>query len=307
MIEIKERQLVFSFPEVHPDARLTVTFMRTLRIPDDGKNYPLPAGLGRFPIRHVDDYGQNVPATWRERGGVMFPMYQSEALWLNFGGYYPFALKVAAGKINAVSGEPWRTGLHREPQDYAVIPGQPWLDGYAIEKGIIRQFVAEPLGLGYTAEEQLTGKAEFGGIQLAAFPMKRAAYQHHFPPPPEFMPSGPMFSMRDMPCACPPDMGLAAGGRMRQEIYEDDYELSDWDTESTSRCFVHLCNSMLWRQITGAEPPTVPPTAKEYAKANMPWFEYYDDACKPLPGSANLATLKSVGELKQSGSIQSQG
>jgi hypothetical protein len=302
MIEIKQDRLVFSFPEVHPEARLTVTFMRTLRIPDDGKDYPLPAGLGCFPLRHVDDFGENLPAVWRERGGVMFPMYQSEALWLDFNSDYPFALKVAAGKINAVSGEAWRSGLNREPQDYVVTPDQPWLDGYAVEKGIIRQFVAEPLGLGYTAEEQITGKAESGGLQFAAFPMKRSAYEHYFPPEP---PATPYFSLRDEPGfqACP-SMGLAPGGRMRQEIMEDDYKLDDWDTENTSRCFVHLCNSMVWRQITGTEPPTVPLTANEYAKAGMPWFEYYDDACKPLPGSATLAKLKSVGELNQSGSIQ---
>jgi hypothetical protein len=297
MIEIKDSSLVFSFPEVHPKARLSVTFMRTLRIPDDGKDYPLPAGLDRFPLCHVDDFGLQIPTAWRERGGVMFPMYQSEALWLHFRGYYPFALKVAAGKINAVSGEAWRAGLNREPQDYVVTPDQPWLDGYAVEKGIIRQFVAEPLGQGITAEEQITGKGEFGGIQLAAFPMKRAAYERYFPPEP---PSEVCYSMRDRPMfMASPSMGLAAGGRMRQEIMEDDYQLEDWDTENTSRCFVHLCNSMVWRQITGTEPPTVPLTAREYAKARLPWFEYYDDTHKPLPGSPTLARLKRVGELKQ--------
>jgi len=35
---------------------LGVTFMRTLRIPDDGRSYPLPPGLGAFPVRRVDDY-----------------------------------------------------------------------------------------------------------------------------------------------------------------------------------------------------------------------------------------------------------
>jgi hypothetical protein len=56
MIELKNDSLVFSFSEVHPKARLTIDFQRTLRIPDDGKNYPLPPGLGRFPMKHVDDY-----------------------------------------------------------------------------------------------------------------------------------------------------------------------------------------------------------------------------------------------------------
>lgn len=34
------------FPEVHRDAALTIDFQRTLRIPDDGQDYPLPPGLG---------------------------------------------------------------------------------------------------------------------------------------------------------------------------------------------------------------------------------------------------------------------
>ena len=47
MIELRDDALVFSFPEVHPSARLTVGFQRTLRIPDDERSYPLPplAGL----------------------------------------------------------------------------------------------------------------------------------------------------------------------------------------------------------------------------------------------------------------------
>ncbi len=30
-----------------------VSFQRTLRIPDDGKTYPLPPDLGVFPVRRV--------------------------------------------------------------------------------------------------------------------------------------------------------------------------------------------------------------------------------------------------------------
>jgi hypothetical protein len=142
-----------------------ITFMRTLRIPDDGRDYPLPPGLGSFPLRHVDDFSENATPLMLERGGVMMPMYQAEALWLNFRGHYPTALKIATGKIDAVSGESWRPGIHRAPQDYLTIPKQPWLDGFCVSKGVIRQFVAMPLGSGYSAEEQLTGAANVGGIQ----------------------------------------------------------------------------------------------------------------------------------------------
>lgn len=41
-------------------------------------------GFGRFPLRHVDDYASTVPAEWMEQGGVLMPMYQSEALWISF-------------------------------------------------------------------------------------------------------------------------------------------------------------------------------------------------------------------------------
>lgn len=181
MIELKHDRLVFSFPEVHPKAKLTIGFQRTLRIPDDDRSYPLPPGLGVFPVRHVDDHAAGVPATWLQRGGVMMPIYQAEALWLRFDAEhidrretaYPFAIKVATGKHCAVSGDAWRDGLTRNPQNYMVAPKQPWLDGYVVEKGKIRQFVAMPLGAGYTAEEQISGKAEHGGLQLAVYPMNR--------------------------------------------------------------------------------------------------------------------------------------
>lgn len=48
MIEIKRNLLRFSFPEVHPNASMTIDFQRTLRIPDDDQTYPLPPGLGSF-------------------------------------------------------------------------------------------------------------------------------------------------------------------------------------------------------------------------------------------------------------------
>jgi hypothetical protein len=234
----------------------------------------------------------------------MLPMYQSEAMWLNFDSEYdderdvsyPFAIKIATGKVNAVSGQPWHNGLHRRPlQDYVVVPEQPWLDGYCVEKGIIRQFVAMPLGAGYTAEEQLTGKAEFGGLQIMAIPMKLSIFKKRFPKIRKRK-SNVMYSMA---CACPSEsgMGLAPGGRMKQDICEDPFALADWDLNHASRCFVHIANSMIWRQITGANPPTTPPTATEYNDAGLPWFLWYDDKNAAIQGSEQLAGMKSVATL----------
>jgi hypothetical protein len=206
MIEIKRNQLRFSFPEVHPKASMTIDFQRTLRIPDDDRTYPLPPGLGSFPLSHVDDHADRVSETWKRHGGVMLPMYQSEAMWLNFDASdgYAFAVKIAAGKINAVTGDPWVDGLAKRPQNYLPVPEQPWLDGFCVEKGLIRQFVAMPLGAGYSAEEQLTGTAEFGGLQVEVFPLKAKFYR------PESYPTMAGACVQEaMICCAVADMGLA--------------------------------------------------------------------------------------------------
>ncbi len=93
---------------------------------------------------------------------------------------------------------------------------------------------------------------------------------------------------------CSSDMGLAPGGQMRQEIYADPYGIEDWDLDRCSRCYVHIANSLVWRSITGENPPTVPPTAKEYTDEGLPWFEYYSEDSKPIKGSKKLKSLKSV-------------
>ena len=106
MLTVQNDKLAFQFPEVHPDAVCKIEFQRTLRLPDDNREYPLPPGLGRFPLSHVDDYAHKIPAQWVEHGGVFLPMAQAEAMWVRFSSDYPFAVKIAAGKVNAVSGQP---------------------------------------------------------------------------------------------------------------------------------------------------------------------------------------------------------
>ena len=91
----RQSALTFRFPEVHEEATCGINFQRTLRIPDDESNYPLPPGRGPFPLRHLDDYEGGVPADWLKRGGVITPMHQAEAMWMNFEthrrhGSYPF-------------------------------------------------------------------------------------------------------------------------------------------------------------------------------------------------------------------------
>ena len=277
MPTLEHNRLVFRFPQIEKEARFSIDFQRTLRIPDSDETYPLPPGLGSFPLRHVEDHTDKLPAQTTSRGGVILPMWQAEAMWLDFSNQgpgwdlaFPVAIKVAAGKINAVTGEAWRTGLHRDPQDYMVSPEQPWLDGFAIEKGVIRQFVAMPLGDGYSVEEQVTGEAEWGGLQISVAPLKahvwkakRAKWEQQ---------QSRVVMHERMLCCIEPlaTMGLAAGGRMRQVIHSDPFKLDDWDFAAADRVFVTLVHAKDWKKITGEAAPNQPPTAKEYSRGGAP-------------------------------------
>ena len=100
----------------------------------------------------------------------------------------------------------------------------------------------------------------------------------------------------------PADMGLAPGGRMREEIYDDPFGLDAWEQRHSSRCFMTIANSTVWMAITGERPPTVPPTAKDYTEAGLPWFDYYGGDAEVVAGAEKLNGLTSVAEMgKQKG------
>lgn len=289
---------------------LSIEFQRTLRIPDDGKTYPLPPGLGRFPIKKISDYADKVPAHWREHGGVFIPMYQREALWLNFQSlnWRPHALKVAIGKVNAVSGKLWQQKLVKrdgDEPDYVVAPPQPWLDGINSGEGYIKQFVAMPLGMGYTIEAQLTGEEVHGGIQIIVFAPKPGKFPDK-PPQQNRMERGitlglipPAPQMDMMMSASSGEMGLGAGGKMKQKIYPDPHGIDTWDEANTGRVFVHIVNSMMYREITGEEAPPTPITAKTYTQRGYPWFDLYDEKMGDISAPDSLKGVKSIKEMDQ--------
>ena len=260
--------------EVLIGPRFSVAFQRTLRIPDDANTYPLPPGLGRLEIHRVDELSDRVPAEWRHRPGVFITLYQREALWLAFGGAWwkPNAVQVGVGGVNAVSGESWDAPLAADPQNYVVCPDQPWLDGINAGEGLIRQFVATPLGAGETVEAQLTGTETRGGIQLRVFEPKPGRFPDEAPPPDPTEMVRPMASPRGGAA-----MGLGAGGRMRQRIYSDPYGIEAWDADSASDLEVHILNSDQYAALTGRRPPPSPVSAATYTQHNLPWFDLYDE------------------------------
>jgi len=185
---------------------LEVSFHRTLRVPDGHDSTKLPPSLGRFPLYNATEYAKKLSPEMAKKGGVFFPMYRElslsledvspgmlqkianrpverEALWIKFDSEKPYAVKLFVGGVNAVSGRPLVETLgttagqqnpsphqHKPVQDYMIVPDQRWIDGIAVEPGVVRQFVAMPTGSGYSVEVQVTGNEEFAGMLFSVTP-----------------------------------------------------------------------------------------------------------------------------------------
>ncbi|WP_279107548.1 hypothetical protein [Gordonia paraffinivorans] len=302
-VTVTERSLDFAFPELHADARLRINVMRTLRVPDDDTTYGLPPGMGTFELRTAAD-------TWSRAHGwtptdVVLPMWQAEAAWFSFHcpSDYPFLVRISVGGVNAVTGEDFAEEIDFFGEDYFEVPEQPWLDGFRVDATTVRQFVAMPLGRGYTAAEQLTGDDD-GSIRIEVTPLRadvweeRVAARHDIATP--RMPAGAVFD--GLLCEGVPDpdaatgMGLGAGGTITQSIATPVEPRGNWDTTATSRSTLRIVNSADWEALTGTRPHHEPPTIAEYVEHGYPWFEWYDDSLA-RQGDSKFSSIKTVKEI----------
>jgi hypothetical protein len=257
-----------------------VAFQRTLRVPEDGKVYPLPPGLGRLPVIVLD-----IPELGAQSPAFAIPLYQREAMWLAFGGswWHPHAVQVSVGGINAIDGARWPAELSSSPQNYIVTPTQPWLDGINAGAGHVRQFVALTLDDPRTIEAQLSGSGKFGGLQLRVFPPKPGRFPEREPPRPPIK------------RAAGASMGLGAGGKIAQRIYADPHGLETWDTSQPITLWMQILNSIQFKLLTGVKPPPSVIASEIYAKYHLPWFELYDEDQKALAQSDLLASVVPTG------------
>ncbi|KIJ11830.1 hypothetical protein PAXINDRAFT_101511 [Paxillus involutus ATCC 200175] len=153
---------------------LKIRFHRTIRVPDNDKTHALPPDMGAFKLFNVGEASATLPKSVLAKGGAFISMYQREAMWMSFRprDREPLAVKISVGGVNALTGLPQNVSAEGK-QDYLPIggpTGQLWLDGISTSPGVVRQFVAMPLGKGYTVEGQVTGAENVGGIQIDVFP-----------------------------------------------------------------------------------------------------------------------------------------
>ena len=269
-------------------AGLVVSFQRTLRVPEDDRSHPLPPTRGRFPVRAVADFAHRLPTEWRGPHHFFLPMYQREALWLALDApsWRPCVVKIGLGGFDAVSGEPWEPRLAAGDQDYLVCPPQLWVDGVNARSGEVRQFVATPLGRRGTIESQLRGVDKVGGIQLAVFEPRPGKF-------PDEPPDG-----GDDESELPQsggELGVGAGGLIRQKIYADPHGLETWRESPSAEVFVHLLNSAEYRDVTGVDPPATPVEVQSYLDAGLPWFTMYHDDFDAVPPASAFDEVAGIG------------
>jgi hypothetical protein len=313
---------------------------------------------------------------------------EREAMWIGFYSHDKFAVNIYVGGVNAVSGEPStdteQTRAHRYKlladrksiQDYVVTPKQNWLDGIASEDGTVRQFVAMPLGSGYTVEAQVTGADLIGGLQLEVTPAKEGIVDqedeiHVILPKPAGTPffdlfvktlTGKTITLRASDLhtvyevksliqdkeGIPPDvqrlvyngkslrnfrlidsygitsgstivlvltlrgggditnqMGIAAGGLIKQSIVKDDNDPTIWDSDCGTIFNVQILNSAVFEGVTGKAPPETPIDSQTYADHKFPYYDIYDEepsgvksvAEKDLEGTPTLEKAKAIAEV----------
>jgi hypothetical protein len=286
MLEVVFDQHMIRFGE-----RMGISFHRTLRIPEGAQTYPLPPGLGVFPIYQVAEFADRLPHHWRNSGEGFISMYQREALWIGFNAasWKPNAVVIAVGGINAVSGGPLDEPLCAEPQNYLVAPPQPWLDGINSGHGVIRQFIAMPLGAGGTIEAAVSGIEIRGGVQITVFEPKRGQFPQSAPPT-QVAPLDQNGHVRPMHTPAQP-MGLGAGGRMKQKVYGDPFGVDTWDQGNYGHTTLHIINSIQFQQITGQCSPPTPVDAKLYSEHGLPWFDLYDETMVDIAPSEPLSRV----------------
>jgi hypothetical protein len=210
MVEIKNNELIFFFPEVNDHAVLGVHFRTVVS----------PKAMVRL-VPHPEDGW--VLATVGPVIMQLRPRFAAEHNWPGssepgLGDRYPFAVLVSVGGLNALTGEPSRV-LLRTPQNYFSSPPQGGIDGYFVD-GQVHPFRAG-------AEPDLNNTR----LEIKAFPMKKEAWDFF------------MFRRGLIPGPGPFITGLTlkhGGERQCEPVYEDLCGIGDWDRKREETVTVWL-------------------------------------------------------------------
>ncbi|KAI4932414.1 hypothetical protein J4E85_002812 [Alternaria conjuncta] len=260
---------------------------RTPRMPDDNKLHQLPSSLGSYDLFSVESYADRLPANIGDSGGVFFPMWQREAMWLNFEPTIrKCAVRIFMGHVNVISGLTMEETANYEndelEQDYIVIPGQRWLDGICVAPGVVRQFVPMPhQGSGNPLMGVDNDDDAFGGGDRVSGGNGVDA------PDPQVIETKNIKAM-----------GLAAGGKLIQDIYKDPYPPTTWNHAAARILHIHILDPVSCEKVTHIVPAPPSTDVKSYTEAGGQYFVVEEKVDERLDGG-DFDNVKSVSQMDQ--------
>lgn len=89
-------------------------------------------------------------------------------------------------------------------------------------------------------------------------------------------------------------MGIAAGGKLIQDIYADTNPRHIWNKPRTRLVNVHILDSFTFEVATHIVPPPTPITAEKYNDQGLPVFLLEEEVNGRLDGGNSLKGVKSV-------------
>lgn len=279
--------LHFRFPEIHPRVSCHIDFERTLRLPDPlDRRRPLPGRAGVFAPLPIDRFADRLPPEIIERGGLIMPMWQADALWLGlwqWNGFvhYVFALRLAWNDLNVVTGQEAGETIEARPQNYVILDGQEWLDGVGGPGVRFRQFVAPKPRPGTPLAARLANT-----IRISAHPLK----YENLPPRVRRLLETDHMSDYAFHLLRRRFDGLVEGiGDVQEIVIDRDYDRAAWHEDIVAECIVTVVDAVTWKEITGEWPPQRPMTESDYGRNHMPWAADYEE---PLITSDQLTRLR---------------
>ena len=103
--------------------------------------------------------------------------------------------------------------------------------------------------------------------------------------------------MASMKGLAEPRMGIAAGGKLIQDIYTDTNPEYIWDKSRTRLINVHILNSYSFETITQIVPPPTPITARMYIDLGLPVFLLEEKVDARVDGGSPLKDVKSISTI----------
>ena len=92
-------------------------------------------------------------------------------------------------------------------------------------------------------------------------------------------------------------MGIAAGGKLVQDIYADTNPRHIWNKSNTRLVNIHILNSFTFEEVTHIVPPPTPITANMYDDLKLPVFLLEEELNDRVDGGNSLKGIQSVSAM----------